>query len=156
MRAPVFVLLEIGRLREHEEVLRADVERLVEEIRAAGRVDNPIWVDRTTGAILNGHHRFAALRALGARRVPAWEFDYADPRIRLDRWNPGPVISKAEVLRRSSERRPFPPKTTRHQLEVELPPRPTPLAVLLDPRPPEPQVPAARGRTTTRRSPGSS
>jgi L-serine kinase (ADP) len=133
LRAPRFELVPMARLRVHEDIVAADVVRLTAEIKAAGRVDDPIWVDGSTGAILNGHHRFAALRALGAARAPAWVFDYADPRIRLDRWREGPTISKAEVLRRSSERRPFPPKTTRHRLEVELPPRPTPLSELLDP-----------------------
>lgn len=132
MRAPRFELVPLSRLREHEEIVPADVVRLVEELRATGKVEHPLWVDGTTGAILNGHHRYAALRALGAARAPAWVFDYADPRIRLERWQAGPVISKAEVLRRSSERRPFPPKTTRHRLEIELPAHPTPLSALVD------------------------
>jgi L-serine kinase (ADP) len=132
VRPPRFELVPLARLREHEEIVAADVVQLVAEIRASGRVDHPIWVDGSTGAILNGHHRFAALRALGAARAPAWVFDYADPRIRLERWREGPPISKAEVLRRSSERRPFPPKTTRHRLELELPAHPTPLTELLD------------------------
>ena len=76
------------------------------------------------------HHRFRALQALGVELVPAWVFDYHEGPIRLERWTPGPPIEKAEVERRARERRPFPPKTTRHRVEVELPDRPTPPAQL--------------------------
>jgi hypothetical protein len=106
------------------------VEELTLEIARSGKVEDPIWVERGTGVILNGHHRFEALLRLGARRVPAWVIDYDDPAVHLDRWNPGPTLSKAEVRARAREGRPFPPKTTRHSLEFELPPHPTPLSEL--------------------------
>jgi L-serine kinase (ADP) len=68
---------------------------------------------------------------LGAERVPAWVLDYESDLVRLERWHPGPPISKSEVVRRAEEGRLFPPKTTRHRLLLDLPARPTPLAELL-------------------------
>ena len=117
---------------------------------------NPIWVARGTDVILNGHHRTAALRALGALRVPAWVIDYESDLVRIDRWTPGPPISKAEVVRRAREGALFPPQTTRHTLARDLPWRSTPLAELLDgERRPKPAVQRRRstaGRPSRARS----
>jgi len=82
--------------------------------------------------ILNGHHRVEALRRMGLKRIPAWVFDYDGDHVDLDRWKPGPPIDKAEVLHRADVGRPFPPKTTRHRLRVELPRRTVPLEELSD------------------------
>ncbi len=125
-----FALVPIAALRDHEEVDPEGVDRLVAELREEGRVLDPLWVSEGSLVILNGHHRFQALRRLGAERAPAWVIDYEDPRVHLDRWQPGPPIAKSEVVRRALERRPFPPKTTRHSLEFALPRRPTPLSSL--------------------------
>jgi hypothetical protein len=132
MSDPEFELVELRKLRIHEEVLDSDVDKLVVALEREGELAEPIWVDRSSWVILNGHHRFAAVRRLGASRIPAWLFEYNDPRIRLTRWNEGPPLTKAEVVRRGLEGRPFPPKTTRHQLELQLPVRRTPLAELRD------------------------
>ncbi|MCI4345477.1 MAG: ParB N-terminal domain-containing protein [Thermoplasmata archaeon] len=130
MTEPKFELVELVRLRIHEEISDEDVAKLIQELERTGELIEPIWVDRGSWVILNGHHRFAALRALGAERIPAWLFDYRDPRIRLARWGEGPALSKAEVVQRATEGRPFPPKTSRHLLDFELPSRPTPLSAL--------------------------
>ncbi len=125
-----FALVPIATLRDHEEVDPEGVDRLVTELREEGRVLDPLWVSEGSFVILNGHHRFQALRRLGAERAPAWVIDYEDPRVHLERWQPDPPIAKAEVVARAIERRPFPPTTTRHSLEFPLPHRPTPLASL--------------------------
>ncbi|MFZ0891261.1 MAG: ParB N-terminal domain-containing protein [Thermoplasmata archaeon] len=130
---PRFELLPIEQLHAHEEVDPDDVERLVRAIQTAGVVEDPIWVAEGSGVVLNGHHRLSALRVLQARRVPAWVVDYEDDSVGLERWSPGPVISKAEVVRRALSGELFPPKTTRHR--VPLPPERhrIPLAELLAP-----------------------
>jgi L-serine kinase (ADP) len=143
--AVVFELVPLASLRPHERVTPSKVRALVQEIRSSGVFEDPIWVARGSGVILNGHHRAAALRRLGAERIPAWVFDYDREAIRLDRWTPGPPISKAEVLRRASEGALFRPRTTRHRVSVELPARPTLLAELMGPkRHPRPAAHARR------------
>jgi hypothetical protein len=129
-RAPTFELLDIDLLRIHEQIQPEHVARLVEQLRRDGFVADPIWVSRDTHVVLNGHHRFAALRALGARKVPAWVFDYDSDAVLLDRWTPGPPLSKGDVVARASGGDPFPPKTTRHTVVVTLPERRTPLTAL--------------------------
>jgi hypothetical protein len=140
-----FRLVDPERLLVHEEVVPEKVEELVAEIRRRGFVEEPIWVAEGHDVILNGHHRFAALRRLGARRVPVWLLDYEGDGVRLERWDTGPPVSKAEVLARARAGRPFPPKTTRHSLEAPPPPRHVPLARLMGP-----EDPAGPGRGPSR------
>ncbi len=130
--SPEFALLPLARLRNHEEIVPEKVRELVAEITRSRVQSEPIWVARDSWVILNGHHRAEALRRLGAKRVAAWVFDYDSGTVLLDRWKPGPPISKEEVLRRAAEGRPFPPKTTRHRLTIELAPREVPLGELLE------------------------
>jgi len=127
---PVFELVSVQRLRIHEATDPVHVAELAEAIAEADVVQEPIWVARGSDVILNGHHRYAALVRLGAERVPAWILEYEAPEIRLDRWTPGPPITKAEVIARARDGHLFPIQTTRHTLAVELPARPTPLTLL--------------------------
>jgi hypothetical protein len=137
---PAFEFVSVCRLRIHEEVKPEHVEYLEREIRADGVLWEPIWVARMNGfdVILNGHHRYQALVRLGAQRIPAFVFDYGDSAIKLDRWGEGPPVTKEEVVRRAKRGTPFPPKTTRHTVLVDLPKRPTPLEELLGHPPDQP------------------
>ena len=125
-----FELIATERLKIHEEIRPELVEHLVKEIRRDGVVREPILVARGTDVVLNGHHRFAALRALGARRVPAWVVDYDSEGIVLERWDDGPPLTKSEVIARAHSGSPYRPKTTKHTIRFRLPERPTPLAEL--------------------------
>ncbi|MCI4362081.1 MAG: ParB N-terminal domain-containing protein [Thermoplasmata archaeon] len=129
-RAPSFELVPIERLKVHEEIQPDHVARLVADLRRDGVVSEPIWVARGSYVVLNGHHRLAALRALGARRVPAWVMEYDSEAIALDRWGPGPALTKREVEERAASGAPFPPKTTKHVVAHSLPTRPTRLTEL--------------------------
>ena len=169
MKAPEFELIPLAELVEHEQIEPDAVQALIRQIRSDGYLRDPIWVARGSGVILNGHHRYHALVALGAARAPAWVLDYDDPSVELERWNPGPAVTKASVVERARSGVPFPPKTTKHVLRVELPVRITPLSDLLrdpsagsPPRPALTRVPIAPGpwdrvaAASRRRSDGSS
>jgi hypothetical protein len=130
---PTFELLPVRSLRIHEEIGAGELDVLIQRIREDGRVEEPILVARGSLVILNGHHRYAALQRLGASRVPAWVVNYETPEIELDRWYPGPPITKQEVLERGRTGHPFPPKTTKHRVNLPLPHHPTPLTTLLTP-----------------------
>ncbi len=131
MTTPEFALVPIDRLKGHEEYDPSKVDQIVREIRRTGRFVDPIWVARGSFVILNGHHRVEALRRLGARRAAAWLFDYDGDLVTVEPWRPGPPIEKAEVVRRATGGRLFPPKTTRHRVTVDLPARSVPLEELL-------------------------
>jgi hypothetical protein len=142
-----FALLRPERLRIHEQIVPERVELLVQEIRGSGRVEQPILVARGSGVVLDGHHRFEALRRLGVRKVPAWVIEYDDPIVQLGRWSDGPPLSKNEVVERARAGRPFPPKTSRHRVMIQLPARPVPLEKLMTAAPRRPR-PARRARAT--------
>ena len=129
-----YVLLPLSALKGHEEIEETNLVELIAHLRRSRVLSEPIWVARGTSVILNGHHRVEALRRIGAERVAAWVLDYDSDLIHLERWHAGPPIAKSEVVERALKGRPFPPKTTRHRLLIDLPARPTPLAELL-PRP---------------------
>jgi hypothetical protein len=152
----VFALIPLDALRPHEEVVPSKVRALAAVLRRTGIFEDPIWVARGSDVILNGHHRVAALRHLGAQRIPAWVVDYDSTVVSLDRWTPGPPISKTEVVRRATEGELFSPRTTRHRFSVELPLRPTPLTELWNPERPAPaarQLRASRRTSRARSSP---
>ena len=133
-----FEYVPIERLRAHEQYVEKDVQVLLRLIRNKGEFDNPIWVAKGSYVILNGHHRTETLRRLGAIRIPAWLIDYHGPLVTLDRWSPGPPITKYDVEERAARGELFPPKTTRHHLLFEPPPRRTFLVDLLPPGTPGP------------------
>lgn len=130
---PSFELIPVDQLRPHEAIDPAGVDAIIADLHHRRVFREPIWVARGSNVILNGHHRWAAMRAIGARRIPAWVFDYVgDDTIHLDRWTPGEPISKHEVVAAGRTGRLFPQKTTRHRLATELPSRTIPLAELMD------------------------
>jgi hypothetical protein len=110
-----YELVPIGELREHEAI---DMENLAvreKDIVGHGGVV-PIVAEREHKVILNGHHRYNALKRLGAKRVPVYFVDYYSPDVRLELWPESSVcsLSKRDVVKMGMGKGVFPPKTTRH------------------------------------------
>jgi len=59
-------------LREHERLIKPHLKRLYNQIKKDGYVNNPIIVDKNTMIILDGHHRFNALKLLGMSSSPVY------------------------------------------------------------------------------------
>ncbi len=116
-----FAIMEIGKLRPHEAVEPNRLRRLLAAIRADGFLRRPIVVEDEFYVILDGHHRYEALRRLGCTKVPVYLVHYEDPAIRLTTWPAAGVrsVTKAEVRSRGTRGDLFPPKTTRHLLPKE-------------------------------------
>lgn len=129
-----FVLVSLESLHAHEEIQPAKLEVVVEDIRQRRIVEEPLLVSAGSFVVLNGHHRFAALRSLGARLAPCWVVEYTGEWVRLQRWPSSHVVpppTKDEVVRRALEGRLYPPKTTLHTTLRPLPLLATPLEDLL-------------------------
>lgn len=118
-----FELVDVELLRCHEEIQPDLLEQVMDEIRADGYVKRPVIVADKVFVILDGHHRFAALEALGCRRIPCYVIDYFSDAIDLQLWPTAQVkeVSKEEVVRRGTAGEPFTPKTTRHIVRIPLP-----------------------------------
>lgn len=127
---PRFALVQLDRLLPHEEIDPDRVKRLSKEIREDEMIYSPVIVDESTNVILDGHHRFHALRELGCRLAPCHLVDYMDPMIRVEAWEDGRPIDKPLLIKRGLSGDLLPAKTTRHRTLKSLPSKPTPIAHL--------------------------
>ena len=124
------VLLPVGLLRPTEETVPARVRAVVAMILEAEAWTQPICIEGSVNALLDGHHRLAAARVLRLVRVPVHVFDYAE--VALLSWRATLAPTRADVLARALSGRLYPDKTTRHV----FPPRPActvPLGALRGP-----------------------
>ncbi len=109
-------------LREHEQIEYERLRQIREEIQREGGLRHPILVDKRSGVILDGHHRFRAYKELGFETIPCVLVDYQSPIVSVRSRRPEISVSKDEVIRRARSGELFPPKTTQHILHVSLPP----------------------------------
>jgi hypothetical protein len=130
-------LAAISWLKAHEHVV--SWERVDGLRRATVRWDaylEPLLVDMTTGAILDGHHRYHVGKQLSLTTVPVVLVDYlGDDSITVDVWPEcgRDTLSKHEVIAMALSDELFPPKTSRHTFSDDLPPISVPLARLREP-----------------------
>ncbi|OEU14799.1 sulfiredoxin [Fragilariopsis cylindrus CCMP1102] len=129
--------VDIGWLKPHEMVVNQDrVNALVDAIGRWGAYRKPLLVDKDSGSILDGHHRYFAALELGLEKVPAALVDYLeDDSISVELW-PGDhgvaTISKQDVIDMCLSPNVFPPKTSRHTFAEPLSPIFVPLEELND------------------------
>ena len=117
-----FELVDVARLKSHEEIRPELLENLVQEIKTDGYLRKPVLVEDRYFVILDGHHRFEALKKLGCKRIPCYVVDYFDEAIYLTTW-PGARhtnVKKEDVLKMAADGKLYPPKTTRHIVGIEL------------------------------------
>ncbi|MDH5811462.1 MAG: ParB N-terminal domain-containing protein [Candidatus Methanomethylicaceae archaeon] len=83
---PRVVILPIDDIRPHEEYDRWILLRIVGSLRLEGAVHDPILVDERTLTILDGTHRYWALKKLGCSSVPAALYNYQSQSIKVGCW----------------------------------------------------------------------
>ncbi|MBU0586714.1 ParB N-terminal domain-containing protein [Candidatus Micrarchaeota archaeon] len=110
-----YEVMSIEILRPHEEVDPENYEKLLKEI-SDNRYVVPIIVDSAHNVILDGHHRFNVLRALGYSRIPAIKVNYNSEEVKVASWREEMLVSKEDVIRRGLSGNLYPPKTSRHLL----------------------------------------
>jgi hypothetical protein len=114
-------LKEVEFFRLSEEVIDADVAILAERIAAANTWIAPITVERTTGIIMDGNHRWHAAVMLGLTHLPCILLDYADARVKVYEWEADIPFVIDDIFRHVMSRKVFPYKTTRHIFSPALP-----------------------------------
>ena len=110
------IVLPLQQLREHEEVDHERLAKLFKELMHDGFLRYPLLVDASTFIILDGHHRFWALKLLGAKLAPVYLVDYMSDKIKVLSWRKGWHVDKKLVLEAGLSGRKLPPKTSRHVL----------------------------------------
>ncbi len=111
--------VDLGTLKEHEEIRPEYLEQLKDEILSDGILKMPIAVDKTTYIILDGHHRLHALKKIGCRRIPVILFDYQSAEIEVVPHREGETVTKEMVIRTALEGRRMPPKTSKHMVLID-------------------------------------
>lgn len=108
-------------LKPSEETNPIDVLRLASEIRAADKWNTAIPIERATGIIMDGNHRFMAAKLLGLKYLPCILLHYDDPRVSVKCWKTGGTFPVDIISKEIIEGGLFPYKTTRHAFSPELP-----------------------------------
>jgi len=111
-------LVELNKLRQHEEVDPAHLKELKEEIRSDAVLKFAIVVDKNTNVILDGEHRFNALKELGCKKIPVVYVDYNSPDIEVQTWRNNPHLTKKDVIDAGLSEKKLPPKTSKHMIKI--------------------------------------
>ena len=129
-------LVPLEVLRPHEQIIERKVDQLERMTHRWNAYTKPLLLDRTTGTILDGHHRYHVAQRIDLQCVPCVLINYLeDDSIDLDLWpNSGrDSISKQDVVDAALSGELMPPKTSRHRLSDHLPPIAIPLSRLRRP-----------------------
>jgi hypothetical protein len=114
-------LRELSFCRVSEEVIGEDVAELAKKIAAADSWTAPISVERVSGIIMDGNHRWHAAVRLGLTHIPCVLLDYADPRVKVYEWECDELFAIDDIFRVVMGQQVFPYKTTRHIFTPALP-----------------------------------
>ncbi len=113
--AEAYQLLKVKELKEHEQINRKHHVKIIKEIQK-NRYVIPIIVDSKHKIILDGHHRFNAIKRLGYKDIPAVIVDYESSDVQVASWRNNIIVTKSDVIRRGLNKDLYPPKTSRHTI----------------------------------------
>ncbi|MEM3788405.1 MAG: ParB N-terminal domain-containing protein [Candidatus Bathyarchaeia archaeon] len=125
------VILSIDILRPHEKGSPLYLEMLKKEILKDDVLKYPIIADEKTNVILDGMHRWLALKSLGYTKIPVLLVNvFRNPQIRIGgrrihRYvgNSNPPITAEQVVTAALSGKLMEPKTTRHFFPFLKPPK---------------------------------
>lgn len=116
------VLRPLTSIRPSEEVDTRHVGYLADEIIRCQKWITPVPIERQTGIIMDGNHRYQAACRLGLCCIPCVMLDYDDTRVCVCHWCSGEPFIPQQIRRQIIEQNAiFPYKTTRHSFSPALP-----------------------------------
>ena len=118
-------LVPLEWLKPHEEIKEKARDKLLQMTQKWGGFTKPLIVDKNTGSLLDGHHRFSVANLMSLNLVPAICVDYlSDENIIVEVWPNSNLdsISKDEVIEMCLSGDLYPPKTSRHIFSYDVPP----------------------------------
>ncbi|KLU15849.1 hypothetical protein AFK69_03020 [Xenorhabdus sp. GDc328] len=107
-------LVSIKDLYPHEETDPINFAVLLDKINQEGQWRIPLIIDRDTGIIMDGHHRYNVAAILGFSVVPCYEMSYLSEKVIILDWKTGAPFCYKRIIDYVKSGRVFPPKTTRH------------------------------------------
>lgn len=82
-------MVELEALKPHEALVHDELDAFVRSVTTGGIFYKPALVALPDYFIIDGHHRWAGLKKLGAKKMPCILLKYEDnPDIRLETWYP--------------------------------------------------------------------
>ena len=118
-------LVPVEWLKAHEEIRVRARDKLLDMTKRWGGFTKPLVVDKNTGSLLDGHHRYSVACLLNLTSVPAICVDYLfDETIIVETWPNSDYeeITKKDVVDMCLSDDLFPPKTSRHMFAYDIPP----------------------------------
>ncbi len=91
-------MVNLDELKPHEEVIDHIVGSLANEVLNEGQLRDPLVVDREDYVILDGMHRFNALKLLKCRFVPCCLVEYGSAQIKVGSWFRLFQVDEAEAV----------------------------------------------------------
>ena len=80
----------------------------------------PLIIDKKSKVIIDGHHRYQALKKIGKRFAPCTLLDYSDNRIIAFQENlRGNELNKSDIIKRATQKKLYPQKFTCHGVRLE-------------------------------------
>ncbi len=99
-----YVFIDLDRMKPHEQLVQKELEDFVESVTGSGIFWKAMLLAKIPGTedylIVDGHHRWAGLKELGAKRAPSVILDYFDDGVKVYTWYPAFKGSLESVLRR--------------------------------------------------------
>jgi len=109
-------LVELEKLSQHEEIDAQLLESIINEIESSRILERAIVADKNTNIIVDGEHRYAALKRLGCRIIPVIYVDYNSPGILVQSWHEGKKLTKKDIIEAGLSGKKLPPKSSKHMI----------------------------------------
>lgn len=116
---PQVQIVKLNKLKPHEEIDPTHLKELKEEIWMDKMLKFALVVDKNTNIILDGQHRFNAIKELGCSHIPVVYVDYNSPIFEVQSWKGNPHLTKKDVIEAGLSGRKFPPKTSKHMVKID-------------------------------------
>lgn len=107
-------LIKLYRLKPHEQISPTHLSLLAEKINQDCRWLVPIIIDKDTGIIMDGHHRYHIAFQLGFTRIPCYQMSYHSDDVKIYHWQTSQPFDYRKILNIVASGKVFPPKTTHH------------------------------------------
>ncbi|MEM3597286.1 MAG: pyridoxal-phosphate dependent enzyme [Candidatus Bathyarchaeia archaeon] len=111
-------LTSLEKLKPHEEVDPNHLTKLKRSIEVDGVLKHAIVADKSTNVIIDGEHRFTALKELQCKTIPVIYINYKSPLIEVKSWRKNFKLTKKAVIDAGISGKKIPPKTSKHLIKM--------------------------------------
>ena len=132
-----YKIVQTDWLKPIEKVFNSHLEELERSILSENTIRQPLIIDRVSGAVLDGSHRYAFLIKHGYENAPALLVDYADESIFVGnelshrfKHNNNKSLNKDVIRAKAINNELLEPRTTRHFFPFRKEEMPTKLSIL--------------------------